>query len=119
MTMRIRSGENRIEQVQGLKGGEGTIELRHFMSIDELSGAGRLFAISVIKPHSSIGYHRHEGDLEAYYILTGRGLYNDNGDMYEVGPGDFLLCRDGESHSLTNTSDQDLEYIAAILYTKR
>lgn len=116
--MRIRSGENRVELIHGLKDGKGTVELRHFFEPTDFRGAGRLFAISLIKPNSSIGYHQHIGDFEAYYILKGRGIYNDNGEVYEVAPGDFLLCRDGESHSLENNGTEDLEYIALILYVK-
>lgn len=116
--MRIRSGENRVETVHGLKGGAGSVELHHFFEQEDFRGTGRMFARFVLAPGNSIGYHKHIGDFEAYYILKGQGRYNDNGEVYEVGPGDFLLCREGESHSIENTGDGDMEYIGLILYVK-
>lgn len=116
--MRIRTGENRVELVQGLRGGKGTVELHHFFEHGDFRGTGRTFARFVLAPGSSIGYHQHVGDFEAYYILKGTGTYNDNGEVYEVAPGDFLLCRDGGSHSLENTGEEDMEYIGLILYVK-
>lgn len=116
--MRIRSGENREELVQSLKGGNGTVKLHHFMELPDFHGAGRLFSYTVLEPGCTVGYHRHDVDFEAYYILKGHGSYNDNGDVYEVGPGDFLLCRPGESHALENGNKENIEYIALILFVQ-
>lgn len=43
-----------------------------------------------------IGYHVHDGESETYYILSGRGIFNDNGTVVEVGPGDVTFTGDGE-----------------------
>ena len=74
--------------------------------------------MSIIPPGCSIGQHTHEGDFETYYILKGRARVNDNGVIAELGPGDMTQCRDGQFHSIENTGDSDLEYLAVILYTR-
>lgn len=63
-----------------------------------------------------IGYHVHDGESETYYILSGRGIFNDNGTVVEVGPGDVTFTGDGEGHSIEATGDEPIEMIALILY---
>ena len=62
------------------------------------------------------GWHVHDGDSETYYILRGEGEYNDNGTLLTVGAGDVTFVASGEGHSLRNTGEGDLEFIALILY---
>ena len=67
-------------------------------------------------PGSEIGYHIHTGDSETYYILSGKGLYNDNGTEVEIGAGDVTYCAPGEGHGLKCLGDEPIEMIALILY---
>ena len=55
--------------------------------------------------------------IEFRCIRGGTGEYNDNGTIVQVGPGDTTICNDGEKHSLVNTGDVPLEFIALILYS--
>ena len=109
---------NELQQVTQpkMKGGAGALESTHFLQADEFCGKGRLFAHGRLRPGSSVGLHKHEKDFEVYHILRGRGMYNDDGTMQPVGPGDVTICLEGQSHALDNTGDEDLEYIALILY---
>ncbi len=116
--MHIRPGEERVDLVEGLRGGVGVVELRHLMESVDFHGSGRQFAYMVLRPGCSIGYHRHDHDFEAYYILRGEGTYNDNGNLVQASPGDFLLCRPGESHGFVNDREADIEYLALILFVK-
>ena len=102
-----------------LKGGKGTVRLIHFLEPENAWGTGRLFGISVIPPGGSIGYHQHVGDFEQYYILKGTARVVHNGAEDCLGPGDAMLCREGDAHSIENTGQTDLEYIAIILYTNQ
>ena len=54
--------------------------------------------------------------LEFYYILRGRGEYNDNGTLVELGPGDVSFTAPGEGHGILCVGDEPLEYIALILF---
>jgi mannose-6-phosphate isomerase-like protein (cupin superfamily) len=107
-----------VDLEQNLKGGQGTVRIINIVEREELYGTGRLLGVSLIPPGGSIGYHAHMGDFETYYILKGRARVNDNGTVGELGPGDMMQCRNGDSHSIDNAGDVDLEYIAVILYAK-
>ena len=97
-------------------GGNGEISMKPLLSPEEFLGKGRLLSHSVIFPGSSIGYLTHQGDFETYYILKGEGVVNDNGVLTAVGPGDVVYTGSGESHSIENTGQQNLELIAMILF---
>ncbi len=56
------------------------------------------------------------GDSETYYILSGKGRYNDNGTIVEIGPGDVAYCAPGEGHGLACHGEEPVEMIALILY---
>ena len=112
-----RNKDLSIKPEPNLKGGKGTVKIVNILEKEEMNGLGRLFAISIIPPGGSIGWHKHEGDFETYYILKGRAQVNDNGTVAELGPGDMTQCGDGQFHSIENIGDVDLEYLAVILYT--
>jgi len=102
-----------------LRGGAGEVTMFHFLTEQEARGSGRLFAKLVIEPGSSIGLHKHEGEMEAYYILKGKGLVSDNGTEVVLEAGDCHFCPDGNTHSLKSVGDDTLELIAIILHTKQ
>jgi len=105
--------------VTNLRGGIGDITMFHFLTEQEARGSGRLFAKLVIEPGNSIGTHKHEGDMEAFYILKGKGLVSDGGTEVIMEAGDCHICPDGHTHSLKNVGEDSLELIAIILYTKQ
>lgn len=111
-----RSNEYKIEVIDGLKDGKGHVTVVNFFEQEDFLGKGRLYGKSIIKPGHSIGYHTHEGDQEAYFILKGKALYNYNGQETILEPGDLSICRDGDSHSIESIGEEDLEYIMLILY---
>lgn len=111
-----RHEEYTVEEVQGLKGGKGYITVVNFFEEKDFLNRGRLYGKSIIKPGNSIGYHRHEGDQEAYFITKGKALYNDNGQEYILELGDLAICRDGDSHSIEAIGEENLEYVMLILF---
>ena len=114
----IRKKQDQAIEFKNIRNGIGEVEMHKICeSIDELYGAGRLFNRMIIAPGNSIGEHKHEGDNEIFYFLSGTGEYNDNGTKVQVGPGDTTVCNDGEMHGLVNTGDVPLEHIALILYS--
>jgi len=115
----IRRKEERTAQIQqNMRGGIGEVVMTLICeNNEELSEKGRLFSHASIAPGNSIGLHTHKGDSETYYFLKGKGEYNDNGKITEVFPGDLTICKDGQSHSILNTGDEPLEFIALILFT--
>lgn len=116
--MIIRQEEQRTETREKMRSGNLTVGIRHFLEQDQSAGAGRMFAVATIPPGGSIGPHKHEGDFEVYYILRGAAHVTDNGEPGVLHPGDCMLCRDGDSHSIENRGAGDLEFVALVLYGK-
>ena len=113
-----RSADLSVKLEPNLKGGRDTVRIVNILENEELNELGRLFGVSIIPPGGSIGQHTHKGDFETYYILKGQARVNENGTVADLGPGDMTQCGDGDFHSIENTGDVDLEYLAVILYTR-
>ena len=102
--------------VQGLRGGEGTVELRHILSKDELMGHGTMYAHVILPPHASIGFHQHVGNTEPEYVRKGNGIVVDNdGTRTEIHPGDVCVIEVGQSHAIENPSEEPLEIMALVI----
>jgi mannose-6-phosphate isomerase-like protein (cupin superfamily) len=69
-----------------------------------------VFRKRVLKPGASIGYHLQKDD-EIYYIISGTGIMNMNGESFAVKAGDAILTRPGSSHDLQQTGNEDLAII--------
>lgn len=108
--------ELRREHVESLRGGKGATTVVHLLERDQFHDKGRLFAHNILKPGTSIGYHKHEGDFEAYYFIKGEGTFDDNGKKSPVKAGELALIAVGESHGIENTGKEDLEFIALVLF---
>ena len=93
-----------IEQ-PGPHKGEGTTTAYPFFA-DE-TGFDLVFRKRALHPGATIGAHVNDKD-EIYYVLSGRGELVLNGDPREVGPGDTILTRSGDSHALRQLGDDDL-----------
>lgn len=75
----------------------------------------RLFSLVQVKPGEEVDYHVHEGESESFFILSGEGIYNDNGTEVEIKPGMITLTPSGEGHSVKNTGNDMLSFIAMII----
>ena len=108
--------KEKIVEVEGLRGGKGSVEIHHILEKEELMGHGKMYARVILRPHSSIGWHQHGGDTEPYLILKGEGVFIDNdGSKTTVTAGDVCLINVGEFHSLENNTDQELELMALVI----
>ena len=116
MSIVRRNGEEPVIRKK-MFGGEGEAEMHVILKApEEMYGKGRVFRHLLLRPGCEVGWHVHQGDGETYYILRGRGLYNDNGTEVEVGPGDVTFVDSGEGHALLNNGEEELEAIALILF---
>lgn len=106
-------------EVQNARGGEGSVVFYDVLQEEELLGHGSLYAKVVVKPHSSIGWHKHVTNTEPYFILSGKGIFVDNDkSRTEVGPGDACLIEVGQCHALENPYDEEL-VMMALIYNQR
>ena len=110
-----RKEEIRVRNVKNAQGGEGEVFFYDWLLPEEAAGHGRVFSKLVIPPASSIGYHTHEGEFEAFLVLEGEAAVDDNGHEVILHPGDMNLCRNGDGHGTKNNSDKDLVLLALIM----
>ena len=84
-----------------------------------LDGCGpgnmNFYARVLLNPGMEVHRHQHIGESESYLILSGTGLFDDNGTMVEVKAGDITFTPNGHYHNLVNTGDEVLEFIALII----
>lgn len=99
-------------------GGKGEMFITHLLTPKEMVGKCEMFARVRIPAGCSLGVHKHVGNNETYHIISGKGLYTDNGKTYEVKPGDTTFCAEGDTHGIETLGDEDLIFIALIISTK-
>lgn len=96
------------------KGGEKEFSAKMFFD-----GTNRIFK-GLLIPGASIGIHTHEDSCEVIFILEGNGCILEKEPETEeettqsVSAGDCLYCPKGHTHSLRNTSDEDLVFYAVV-----
>ncbi len=113
----VRNESERSLSRRQVQGGDGEAIFRAILeNEEELLGKGRLFSHVVLEKGCSMGWHVHQNEGEAYYILRGEGEYSDNGKLINVRAGDVTMVNPGEGHSLRNSGEEALELIALILY---
>jgi mannose-6-phosphate isomerase-like protein (cupin superfamily) len=101
--------------IENAHGGVGSIEIHKKITKEDKVEGLSLFAKVVVSPHSTIGYHQHTDDAEAYYVLKGEGIFLDhNEERVPVKAGDICLIKKGQSHGLENLTDHVLEMIAVV-----
>ncbi len=106
-------------ELSEVRGGTGIMEKHEILTSDEMYGSNKLFGKMVLRKGASIGLHQHVNESEAYYILSGTGLFTeDDNTPQSCGPGDICFIEEGHSHALANTGDGPLEFIALVYPAK-
>lgn len=95
--------------------GKDKMSMTNLADFDASNPNIKLFSMIQLKPGEEVEYHMHMGESETYFILSGKGIYNDNGKKIDAVPGMVTLTPSGEGHSLKNTGSVDLVFIALIL----
>lgn len=75
----------------------------------------RLYSMIQVKPGEEIEYHMHMGESEWYFFLSGKGICNDNGTKLDIVPGLATLTMSGQGHSVKNTGDEPIVFMALII----
>ncbi len=100
-----------------MRGGDGQVICRDFLSKGEYDGKARLFSTLTLEPGCSIGKHVHENEEEVFYVICGTATYDDNGTVVKMYPGDSCICRSGESHSIANREESGTLTVVAVILT--
>lgn len=105
--------------IEHLYGGSGYVTTKELISSpDDINNKGYLMSVLTLKPGSEIAYHQHTGDMEVYFLMSGKGIFYDNDERIEMEPGDAGFTYDGEYHGFMNTGDVPAEMLCLILYNK-
>ena len=112
--MVIRRCDMEREEKVHMRDGEGSAHLIHMVDGSTQKNA-RLFAEITVNPGCSIGYHKHEGETEYFFILSGTGIVNDDGKEVQVKQGDSIITGNGASHGIKNTGAVPLVFHAIII----
>ena len=102
-------------RVEKMCGGEGHVLIKHILNEEQLNGKCRLYAEVTLEPGCSLGFHEHHGESETYYIISGKGIYSDNGELRMVQAGDMTFTPDGKGHAMTNSGEENLVFMALII----
>ena len=99
---------------ENMRGGPGSVTVRHVFKQDEFTAKVRLCATCIIPPGAGIGPHQHTGEDEVYIITRGTGILDDGQTRTRVSAGDAVLTGNGESHAIYNDGEETLEVTAFI-----
>lgn len=113
--MIIRSEEMKTEERAAMRGGPGSVVLRHIAEGEALPKKCRLFSLITLEKGCGIGAHAHESETELFYVLQGEGILDDNGEKKPFGAGDCNVCGGGAYHAIVNEKDEPLVFVAAIV----
>ena len=113
----IKRANEMTENIRkAMRGGDGQVRVESLLTKEEMYEKGRLFGRLTLEPGCSIGQHEHNGEMETFYVVSGHGVFLDNGTEREVSAGDVCYTASGEFHSIRNTGDETMVLIALILY---
>ena len=104
-----------IVREENPEGGKGFMTLKKLLGEEEMHGNCGLYAEVTMEKGTELGFHRHYGESETYYILSGESDYNDNGTVRPVRAGDVTYTPSGKGHGLTNTGDGEFVFMALII----
>ena len=110
-----RKDEIRVREVKNAQGGNGSVFFHDWLLPEEAPGHGRVFSKIVLPPGSSIGYHEHQGEFEAYLVAAGSGRVIDGDKEEKLYAGDMHICKSGSGHMTENTGNEDLVLYALIM----
>ncbi len=111
--MLVKKSQQPLEIRPQMRGGNGEAHLKQLLP--QLPMEVRFFNAITLAPGSSIGVHKHVGESELFYFVSGTGRFCDDGDWSEVHPGDATITFAGHSHGLENNGSEDLVLVSAII----
>ena len=109
----------RIDEIkvttEGNKGGKVKMFLSDLRDFNGLNEKVSLYALIRLLPGEEVEFHVHTGETEIYYILSGKALYDDNGEKLELDAGDVTFTPDGSGHGIKNIGQETLRFMALVV----
>ena len=113
--MIIREKDTKKITSEKPRGGHGFIHGMEYLVGDAITNKIKIVMANDLEVGAMIGEHTHVDDEEFYYIISGTGKVIDDGEEKTVSAGDLVYTGAGHSHSLENTGDTKLKFLAFIV----
>ena len=97
------------------KEGNPNLLLKSFTAFNNMPEKIKMYAEATLAPNGEIPYHKHEGECEIYFVLSGSATYSDNGEETTITAGDLTFTPSGEGHGIKNNSGKDFVFIPLIV----
>lgn len=107
--------EMTIQERENVANGNGKLYSRYLFFPEEMHNKMKMCAHIVLPKGNNIGYHAHSEDAELYCILRGEATVVEDGKTYILHAGDAVFTSQGSAHSISNNSENDVEFFAFIL----
>ena len=91
--------------------GEGLCRHAMVFGDSDIQAPVRFINYTVLPPKASFGIHRHGNDNEFYVVLSGEGVYYQDGEEQCVSTGDIMMNSPHGAHGIRNTGDTDMALI--------
>ena len=111
----IKFREELKNTVENNQNGDIKLYLSNLAEFDIKNPKLTTSALAQLKVGEEVQLHKHKGECEYYYIISGTGVYNDNGAEVDIVPGTVTFTPSGSSHGIKNTGNEMLEFIALII----
>lgn len=72
------------------------------------------YGVNHLKVGDEVKLHYHDCN-EYWIIVSGKGICTTEGNTYEIGPGDLVLTKQGDEHSLIVTEEMQAVYFYGVL----
>ena len=112
----IKTREEQIKTSEDNPEGKKAFDLYDLSKFEGINSKIKQFSYVEIDVGEEVPFHVHEGNAENYYIISGEGLYNDNGKEIPVSDGVITFTPSGEGHALKNVGKDKLCFIALVLW---
>ena len=85
--------------------------------LDEETVGARQFALLIneFDPGLTSTAHKHDAEEHAFYIISGTGIIDIEGEKIPVESGDAVFVPPGKMHQITSTGDELFKYM--VLYS--
>ena len=100
-------------------GGEVVKDNETYVLKDNKTLNNLVVSSTMLHPQQSTRGHRHEGQEEVYYFVSGHGEMELDDERFEVEQGDVVLIKDGVFHRVHNTGEIAELYFVCVFDGKR